>query len=130
MYLDLVDKWKLASVQLSRIARANDIAYVHFLQPNQYVPGGKIIGAEERSVAVDESFSYATAVRKGYPYLIAAGADLARQGVAFHDLTTMFAGLSEPLYRDKCCHLNQRGSDLLAGEIGRIVAADERWRSR
>jgi hypothetical protein len=121
MYADLAATWKAASLQMSRLARANDIAYFHFLQPNQYVTGSKPLSPGERAVAIDEDFVFAHPVRAGYPYLIAAGSELARSGVWFQDLTQRFSDVTEAVYRDHCCHLKQRGNDLLASAIARAI---------
>jgi hypothetical protein len=58
----------------------------------------------------------------GWPHLAAAGGELAAAGVAFHDLTGLFAERRETLYIDDCCHLNVRGNELLGEAIGRALA--------
>ena len=35
---------------------------------------------------------------------------------SFSDLSRIFAATEEPVYSDDCCHLNERGSELLAGD--------------
>jgi hypothetical protein len=45
-------------------------------------------------------------------------------GVAFTDLTGVFAGTTEPLYVDNCCHLSPRGSEIMARALGARMAAD------
>lgn len=118
--------WKQCSVQLHQVCAANGIRYFHFLQPNQYVPDSKPIGAEERKVAVDDKAPFKSYVESGYPLLVRAGQSLAQQGINFHDLTQIFADHSERLYSDFCCHVNQRGNELLATEIGRHI--HETWK--
>jgi hypothetical protein len=122
MYRDLADKWKNASLQMHRLARANDSAYFHFLQPNQYVPNSKPMSAEERALAIDEGFMFAHPARMGYPYLIAAGRDLLQEGVWFQDLTQLFADVTVPVYRDNCCHLKRRGNEMLAATIASAIS--------
>jgi hypothetical protein len=122
MYRDLADKWKTASLQMSRLARANGSAYFHFLQPNQYVPGSKPMSADERAIAIDEGFMFAHPARTGYPYLVAAGLDLLREGVWFQDLTRLFADVTLPVYRDNCCHLEKRGNEMLAATIASAIS--------
>ena len=121
MYEDLVAIWRRCSVQMHRLARANGIQYFHFLQPNQYVEGSKPLTAEELRTAYRETSNRKVPVERGYPLLMEAGRALTREGVPYFDLTMMFADSRETLYRDACCHLNARGNELLAREIGRRI---------
>ncbi|MCB9878390.1 MAG: hypothetical protein H6835_12395 [Planctomycetes bacterium] len=118
---DNVDLWQRASRQLDALCRARGVPYFHFLQPNQYVPGSKPIGAEEAAVAIDDAHPYAAAVRESWPLLRAAGAALAADGVAFTDLTTVLADHPEPLYLDTCCHLGRAGYELVAAALAQVV---------
>lgn len=115
----LVGLWKRCSIQLDRMCRANGVRYFHFLQPNQYVPDSKPMGAEEKRIAWDPNHGYAKCARTGYPLLLAAGEDLARQGVAFTDLTRIFADVEEPIYIDTACHFGLRGNEIMAQEVAR-----------
>ena len=54
--------------------------------------------------------------------MIEEGRELAGRGIAFHDLTGLFAGHPEPLYWDSCCHYNLEGNRLLGEAIGRAAA--------
>jgi hypothetical protein len=121
LYADLAEKWKDASLQMSRLAQANGIAYFHFLQPNQYVEGSKVMSPEERAIAIDEDVVFAAPARAGYPLLVDAGKDLRKEGVRFHDLTRMFSTVAVPVYRDNCCHLDRRGGDMLAFAIAAAI---------
>ena len=58
-----------------------------------------------------------------YPMLIDQGRWLKEQGAGYHNLTMIFADNEEILYREKCCHLNQRGYDLVLEEIGNVILA-------
>ena len=117
LYDDLTRLWKDASLQMQALASANGIAYLHFLQPNQYVAGSKPMGAEERKAAWNETHPYRKSVDLGYPKLVAKGKELRQQGVAFFDLTGILAGHQEPLYVDTCCHLEKPGYDIVAARI-------------
>ena len=120
-YSQLAEIWKRGSLQMDRLCRANGIDYYHFLQPNQYVPGSKVMGDSERRAAFREDHQYRTGVLTGYPYLQYAGTELVAAGVRFHDLTEVFHDVSEPTYEDPCCHLDQLGNDLLAEAIARAI---------
>jgi hypothetical protein len=121
MYDALAALWKRTSIQLDRVCRANGISYYHFLQPNQYVEGSKPMGEKERAVAYKPDQPYSIGVRRGYPLLQHAGAELSKTGVHFRDLTMLFAAHEEPLYLDDCCHYNQLGCNLVARTIGEAI---------
>jgi hypothetical protein len=122
LYRELAAFWARSSRQMHDLAAARGIAYAHFLQPNQYVPGSKPLSAEERRSAFTPGHPFEEAVVEGWPHLAAAGGELAAAGVAFHDLTGLFAERRETLYIDDCCHLNVRGNELMGEAIGRALA--------
>lgn len=110
---DLVGIWTRSSRALFHMCQASDTLFLHFLQPNQYLLGSKPMGPKERGVALDMESKYAQRVPLAYPLLQAAGAQLAQEGVLFHDLTTLFGELQQPIYMDTCCHMNRQGSKLM-----------------
>ena len=111
--------WYRSSVMLARLAEVAGADYYHFLQPNQYVPASKPLNAWEREFAWTAGAQ--SHVARAYPRLQAAGRDLPGRGVNYFDLTGIFADRSETLYRDTCCHLNERGNELLAAEMVRLM---------
>ncbi|MFO1052788.1 MAG: hypothetical protein U1F36_11290 [Planctomycetota bacterium] len=111
--------WQRCSLQIHRLCRANGIRYLHFLQPNQYVPDSKELTAEERASAWLPDSLFHDVVVEAFPELRRAGGELTAQGVSFHDLTMVFAGLGESIYVDSCCHVNLHGDEIL----GRAIAA-------
>ena len=129
MYQDLADVWRQSSLQMYRLCTASGIRYFHFLQPNQYRESSKPMSTSERRAAIRPGSGYERDVRAGYPLLLEAGRDLAAQGVAFTDLTQVFAGSSKPLYTDNCCHFSEEGNRILGHAIGRsMVATIEQYR--
>jgi hypothetical protein len=121
-YRELVAMWSRSAVLMAEICRARGIPYFHFLQPNQYVAGSKPMDEAERKVAFNPDHPYKPPVERGYPLLIEAGKGLAASGVRFHDLTRIFATIEEPLYFDGCCHVNARGSQIMAREMAERIA--------
>ncbi len=117
VYGHLARVWSRSSLQMAAVSRGLGIEYLHFLQPNQYVKGSKPMGPEEYEAAIIEGHPYREGVEQGYPFLIKEGEWLRERGVNFHDLTMMFADNEEVLYRDKCCHVNTRGYDLVVQRI-------------
>jgi len=126
LFQEMVRLWKRCSIQMSGTCSFNDIEYLQFLQPNQYVKDSKPMEKQEREIALKgDHFSddYAEAVEKGYPLLIREGADLVACGVRFHDLTMLFANTKAPIYADSCCHYNRRGNEMLASAIAAAMLA-------
>jgi hypothetical protein len=123
MFQHLAEIWKNSSTQISLLCRGNGIRYIHILQPNQYVDGSKPMGYEERDVALSEIQRLGPSIRKGYPRLAQEGKKLVAAGVDFHDLSRLFANVSDPLYADAYCHFNKQGNDLLAGAVAEAIIA-------
>ena len=111
--------WYRSSLMLARLAELGGADYYHFLQPNQYVPNSKPLSPQERELAYAPQEGFLPLVTQGYPLLTAFNPDLPRQGVNYFDLTGIFADHPETLYGDPCCHLNDRGNELLAAEMVR-----------
>lgn len=124
LYRELARIWREGSLQMSRLAEANGIAYYHFLQPNQYVKGSKPISAQEFAVAIDLDHVYRHGAEMGYPHLREAGRKLLADGVEFHDLTMIFADVKRPLYIDTCCHMSAAGMEQIGARIGATIRAD------
>ena len=121
MFQALAKVWKTSSLQMHQLCEANNIAYFHFLQPNQYVPGSKIMNEKELEVAFQEDHLYRRGVIRGYPLLIQEGKNLQKQGVNFHDLTMIFANNDNLLYSDNCCHVNVEGYQIIGTAIGKTI---------
>jgi len=119
----LAEQWAAASLQMHRLCAANGIRYVHFLQPNQYVPGSKRLHPAEERIGVTSRARYGRFVAMGWPHLQEQGEALRRQGVNFVDLTMLFAAVEEPIYRDDCCHINERGHRILGEAMAEGAAA-------
>lgn len=108
--------WYLSSLLLADLAELSGAEYYHFLQPNQYIPNTKPLSQEELAKAyVDDSDK--NLYRRGYPLLARQGASLRRQGINYFDLTRIYADIPETIYIDRCCHVNERGNELLAAAI-------------
>lgn len=126
LYDHLAELWAASSLQMHRLCAANGARYFHFLQPNQYVPGSKPMGEAERRLAVSAGSPFRVPAEEGYPRLAREGEGLRAAGVAFHDLTGVFAEVEQPVYSDNCCHLNAAGNRLLAERIAAAILADLR----
>ncbi len=120
--------WKKGSEAMWHLTQGADIAFFHFLQPNQYVPESKPIHPDEQFIMDDLPQTgepgIRHAVEMGFPFLQAAGNDLRREGIRFHDLTKIFADQTDALYVDPCCHFNEEGNALLGQKIGSLMLQD------
>ena len=119
--------WYRGSLLLASVAQLAGADYYHFLQPNQYVPDAKPLSAAELANFYRAGTPGEQAIRKNYhPRMQELGARLQRESPAIHyfDLTGIFAAHPETLYADACCHLNERGNELLAAAlVERLVPA-------
>lgn len=122
LYDDLVAVWSRSSRQMDALCKARGIRYLHFLQPNQYVPDSKRLTAKERAEAYRADHPYRPAVLAGYPKLRVEGAKLASAGIRFYDLSMLFSDVDATVYRDACCHINQTGLDILAHTVAQALA--------
>lgn len=118
--------WRAASEMIDAVCRERGMPYVHVLQPNQYVPGSKPLTEHEVEIAIERDHPWGKAAREGYGRLIEEGERLSAEGVAFYDMTQIFAGVAEELYVDNCCHFNHTGNRILAREIARAIVATVR----
>ena len=84
-----------------------------FLQPNQYVKHSKPVSVEERATAINSE----VADYHGCP-----DQDLASEGVPVFDLTGIFHETPATVYVDACCHLNERGNQVMAQQIVSVIA--------
>ena len=117
MYSHITDLWRNSSLQMHHLCAGRGISYLHFLQPNQYHEGSKPLSPRELEKYYVPHANFAKGVKHSYPRLIEAGVRLRGDGVAFHDLTQLFAGETETIYSDYFCHYNVRGTNLLAEAV-------------
>ncbi len=120
-YGDLVAVWERATHLMHQASRGAGISSFHFLQPNQRVPGSKVFTEEERRIALPRRQAYDEPARKGYPGLISAAERMEAAGLAFDDMTMVYADVAEAVYNDGCCHVNTLGSQLLARAIAERI---------
>ncbi len=114
----VVDLWKRSSLQLHRICEASGILCLHVLQPNQYMPGSKVMTAEEKQHAYDPHQRAAVAISRIYPHVRETATWLTDAGVNFSDKSMLFSDIDETIYADPCCHYNRKGNVMLANSIG------------
>jgi hypothetical protein len=123
LHHDLAQVWARSSLQLHHLAAACGIEYYHFLQPNQYDPGGKRLTRRELELAYDPGSPFRGTVAAGYPALRRAAKELRSAGVAFTDLSDLFNAVPGNIYVDTCCHVNGEGATMMVDRIAAAVAA-------
>lgn len=119
VYEDAARNWAAASRLMHDLLAARSVPFVHVLQPSQYF-GARRFGAEEDRLARNPASPFRVHVEAGYPALVRMSASLVSLGY-FLDATPVFDGEPERVYRDDCCHYNQRGNEILADAIGRFL---------
>ena len=107
-----------------REASRRDKALFHFIQPNQYRDGSKRFSEHEQATVLTRMEFLGPRVNTFYPRLTRLTEALNARGVASHDLSMIFAGVDETLYQDDCCHLNERGMELLAQAVLERILED------
>ena len=121
---DLAAFWFETSLQMRALTEAKGAHFFHFLQPNQHVPGSKPMDNAEQAVAIRGGEAFAPYATRGYRFLRERGAQLAAQGVHFHDLTQLFAETTEPIYIDNIGHLGGKGNEMMAAAMAAQIAKD------
>jgi len=119
-----VNIWQHASEMLYAISQANNLIYIHILQPNQYVEGSKPLSEKETKIAINPNSNWGLAAREGYAYLISRGSLLKAKGVPFYDLSMVFKDSTEDLYVDDCCHFGINGNIIMGKKIAEILISE------
>jgi hypothetical protein len=120
LYQYAVDMWATSSHLMYASAKANNAKYVHFLQPNQYIEGSKLVMSEhEREVALiaEHKGGYGNLYRKIYPRIQNKISWLEQRGIEFHNLSYLYKDVEAQVFRDNCCHFNSLGYNMLVEKI-------------
>ena len=115
LFPDIVRLWVEGSRSLAALCSARGARYVHVLQPTLQDIGSKPLTDDEQE-AGKALRSWVRGVRRGYPLLRKASAELEREGVRFIDASLAFADVTETLYYDPC-HFRQAGNERLLAFI-------------
>jgi hypothetical protein len=104
--------WEQSSNKLHESLAARGIDYIHVLQPNQYLEHSKVFTTEEASRFLSSSL-YGKPIREHYHKLSRGNLTVPN----FTDQRLLFKDISETVYADACCHLNNRGLVLIIEDI-------------
>lgn len=113
--------WKKGSIWLHELAKENGFEYFHFLQPVQYVKESKPFSELERSKYIDPNSVSDVMVSRLYPKFVGAMKEMQEKGVHVYSLTDVFKNVRETIYKDSCCHVNEKGNILIADAIASVV---------
>ena len=116
-FADVAQIWVDSSLAIHAIAEGRGARYYHFLQPNQYIEGNKILSKIEKNQFVLKQGGYGNVYDHRRDILVEKARQLPSQGVNYTDLTFAFKDVRATLYSDNCCHMNQQGYKLVAAEI-------------
>ena len=112
IYFNYIKKlWVNASNEIDQFSKIKDFKYIHIIQPNQYLKGSKIISNDELDYLKYEK--YGKPISKYYKDIKVEDLDVKYK----LDLRYIFKDNNMTLYRDYCCHLNNKGIFLMASEI-------------
>ena len=121
---EAIQLWARCSRQLHQVCQANDIRYLHVVQPNRHHAGSKPLNEQEQSQCMATNRATARLIESAYPLVVAAGKRLRDEAIPVCDLTQLFAAETDTIYSDCCCHFNQRGNILLAEAIAEALLKD------
>ena len=110
----------------ARTCRDNSKPFFHFIQPNQYVTGSKRYSPEEEKIALSERNNPRLKKTDAmYNHLKWVSKNLRFQGIfSSYSLVMHFSDNAETLYRDSCCHMNEKGMGLVAEAIIESIQDD------
>lgn len=131
LFKEIARNWAQASLLMRSMLAAQQVPYVHVLQPNQYHRTGRTFSAEEAAVAMSEESAFKAGVEPGYPALLAeAAAQRLEARAGFFDGTRIFDKEPAAVYIDNCCHYTRTGYLHLADFVARaIMTTPGPWRS-
>jgi hypothetical protein len=115
-----IEIWKKYIRLQLQVERTGGIPAYFFLQPNQYLKNSKPLSVDERATAINAEV--ADIADAQIRLLRGAAQDLASEGVPMFDLTGMFHETPATVYVDACCHMNDRGNQMMAQHIVSVIA--------
>ena len=114
--------WQNSSLNMHHILADKNIEYFHVIQPNQYYQTKRIFTQDEKNIAITPNHPYSFGVVKGYPLLLSKAEDLKKQGVNVFSALEVLDKEPGLVYRDACCHYNERGQAILFDAVAGAIA--------
>lgn len=123
-YTAIIKFWANATQIMEILGKHSGAVYLHIIQPNQYYDlGRRYFSPEETEMAISPApdYPHRLAIERGYPLLLAAAAKMAERGFPIFSATDIFLEVKEPVYRDVCCHLNERGQVVFSEFLAKTI---------
>ena len=124
-----LNRWEEFSIKQSTLLFSEGVDHFHFVQPNQHVLNTKPLSAEEKEKYMDASRVHE--ITAGYANLLSRLSHMRNKNrVNVYDLTRAFSNTTETVYLDDCCHLNERGHEILEISIADKIIKSLKIRQR
>jgi len=117
---------KMSCIQQNVLADF-EVPSLFFIQPLPFIIGSKPLSEVERQLLL-KSTSEASQRDYTFEILPYAKALMKDANLSFSDLTGVFGGKTQTLYRDGCCHFNEEGHEIVAKVLAKRVV--DRLRNR
>lgn len=114
--------WTKNMLMQYQLARAAHIPIFFFLQPTQYTRTLKpMTESEKRRALLTDSTIFAKRIKQ-FERGQEAVSELNKKGTPIYSLRDLFLNESDEIFVDDCCHLNSKGSEMLARKIVQQVS--------
>lgn len=117
--------WKRFIFLQFLLAQDKSIRSFFFLQPNQYLINSKPFSSIEKKMALNRGSHFESKISYAYTLFTSEIVNLKKQGVPIFDLSKIFTQVQQTLYMDDCCHLNEKGNELLSKAILSAIKKNE-----
>ena len=107
----IIKLWENSSNMIFNLSEVYNFNYIHILQPNQYYKNSKNLTDSEKEISNFQK--YKNPIEKFYENLNLNNLTIINK----FDARKIFISNRESLYRDYCCHLNNKGMFILSNKI-------------
>ena len=127
--------WGKSVENIYTLTKKNNIPYLLVIQPNQYLSDSKIFSSKEKGsyiIKSENELSYykffglksfaqeiGLVIDNYYGIFTKESFNIPSQNIL--DLRYVFKNIEETMYRDKCCHLNQKGMEIISKAIANKI---------
>lgn len=118
----MASTWYESSLNMHQILAGKNIEYFQVIQPNQYYQTKRVFTQDEKNIAIIPNHPYSAGVVKGYPLLLSKAEDLKKAGVNVFSAVEVLDEEPGLVYRDACCHYNEKGQAILFDAVAEAIA--------
>ena len=120
-FVKMVATWSESSLMMRQLSAKRKIQYFHFIQPNQYYLTKRVFTEEEKGLYISPNSPYSDSVKRGYPLLLSKSEELKKLNLNIFSATNVLDDAKETVYKDACCHYNEKGDELLGNYISNSI---------